>query len=37
MDRRLPYPMLRERSVDIDTLLDWTLAETILSKYSTQL
>lgn len=37
MDRRLPYPMPRERSVDIDTLLDWTLAETILSKYSTQL
>ena len=37
MDRRLPYPMPRERSVDIDTLLDWTLAETISSKYSTQL
>lgn len=32
MDRRLPYPMPRERSVDIDTLLDWTIAETIIAQ-----
>ena len=31
MDRRLPMVMPRERSVDIDSMLDWTIAETILS------
>lgn len=34
MDRRIAYIMPRERSVDIDTMLDWTIAETLLSQSS---
>lgn len=34
MSRRLPVEMPRERSVDIDTLLDWTIAELIASQQS---
>lgn len=28
--RRIPVPMPRERSVDLDTPLDWTIAETLM-------
>ena len=28
--RRIPYEMPRSRSVDLDTPLDWTIAETII-------
>lgn len=30
MPRRIPYEMPRSRSVDLDTLLDWTIAETVI-------
>ncbi len=30
MPRRIPYEMPRSRSVDLDSLLDWTIAETII-------
>ena len=30
MPRRIPYEMPRSRSVDLDTMLDWTIAETVI-------
>lgn len=30
--RRIPYPMPRERSIDLDTMIDWTVAEAMIAK-----
>lgn len=36
MERRIPYLMPRERSVDLDTPLDWLVAEMLMDQYKRQ-